>query len=296
MHLYSSLARSRKPNFLVTHHDDFDDEFIANKATNSLILMLNNSSRPMNDAKVKIDDYATMLETGMIFPLKDRITFRSFVDLKNDVLPERFCIDLSHITKQSKKCNFYSSTLVGYKDRGSKAVSKAAGKGHTIYRLAFIDGLESLSKSCKKEKDDSFESLTTIYYGGVAGDGCIYGMTESGAFTPIIGEFLSYGIGLYNDSRYFWNVCARERFSEELEARVIFPVDESHVKSLFYARSVPMTASGRLRPILHWVQCHKRRIQKGIDIDIKQHLRGITEFVMHDVSFEITQPLKNDAK
>jgi hypothetical protein len=89
------------------------------------------------------------------------------------------------------------------------------------------------------------------------------------------------------ESTLLWNVNALEG-----EALAKFGVHEEQVKSLFYARSLPMTETGRKRPILHWVASHRRRIKEGTDIDVKKHMRGITEFVMLDTKFTITNPPK----
>lgn len=86
----------------------------------------------------------------------------------------------------------------------------------------------------------------------------------------------------------FWKVKAKEE-----DAHATFGVDESQIKSLFYARNLPTTTTGRKRPILHWVSAHRRRIKEGIEIDIKEYLRGTTDFVMNGTKFEIISPKKN---
>jgi len=55
---------------------------------------------------------------------------------------------------------------------------------------------------------------------------------------------------------------------------------------------LPLTVTGRKKPILHWVRAHQRRIKEGVDIDINKHLRGCCEFVMNDTKFCITLPHK----
>lgn len=62
------------------------------------------------------------------------------------------------------------------------------------------------------------------------------------------------------------------------------------VKSLLYARSLPMTATGRKRPILHLVAAHRRRIKEGIEIDIEQFLRGVRKVEMGGAIFEVRSP------
>ena len=107
--------------------------------------------------------------------------------------------------------------------------------------------------------------------------------------TDMLGVSLT--IGLYEDRKYLWNVTAKES-----SAKATFGVYPEQIKSLFYARELPMTETGRKRPILHWVAAHNRRIKSGIDIDIEKHLRGVNEFVYQGTKFSITRPLKNLSK
>jgi hypothetical protein len=94
-------------------------------------------------------------------------------------------------------------------------------------------------------------------------------------------------IQFWQDRRYLWNVTAKEGI-----AKATFSVYPEQVKSLFYARDMPMTETGRKRPILHWVAAHNRRLKNGIDVDIDKHLRGINEFVYQGTKFVISRPLK----
>ena len=98
---------------------------------------------------------------------------------------------------------------------------------------------------------------------------------------------VSATISSYQDRRYLWNVTANEGI-----AKATFGVYPEEVKSLFYARELPMTETGRKRPMLHWVSAHHRRMKSGIEIDIEKHLRGINEFVYNGTKFTITRPLK----
>ncbi len=72
------------------------------------------------------------------------------------------------------------------------------------------------------------------------------------------------------DSRHCWTIEARE--SNCLARLGSMP---EQIKSLLYARSVPLTETGRKRPILHLVAAHQRRLKNGIDIDITGFLRGV---------------------
>lgn len=101
-------------------------------------------------------------------------------------------------------------------------------------------------------------------------------------------------ISLLADRAYLWMIETQERYSDlDAYAKVQFGTDPEMVKSLFYSRTVPITHTGRLRPILHWVNAHKRRMKEGIDIDITKHLRGIERFEMGGLKFTITSPQKS---
>lgn len=95
-----------------------------------------------------------------------------------------------------------------------------------------------------------------------------------------------------SDLKTLWNVETAETVLSSVKTPMKLGVDGEIVKSLFYARQAPITGMGRKRPILHWVSSHQRRIREGIDIDIREHLRGITEFEMDGFSFRITSPMK----
>lgn len=107
---------------------------------------------------------------------------------------------------------------------------------------------------------------------------------DSGDETATMGAGV---INLYNDRRFLWNVVASEG-----KAKVTFGVYEEQIKSLFYARDLPLTATGRKRPILHWVAAHRRRMKSGVDIDIIKHLRGCSGFDMLGTRFDIINPVR----
>jgi hypothetical protein len=97
--------------------------------------------------------------------------------------------------------------------------------------------------------------------------------------------FASVALQFHADSRYCWQIEAREH---KQYAR-LGCIDEQ-VKSLLYARSLPMTDTGRKRPILHLVEAHKRRLRNGTDIDISKSLRGIDVIEMGGTQFVVNPP------
>jgi hypothetical protein len=99
-------------------------------------------------------------------------------------------------------------------------------------------------------------------------------------------------LNAWADRRYLWQVRTSDHVMKFTATPLTLGVGEEHVKSLFYARTLPVTETGRKRPILHWVQAHARRLREGIEVDVRKHLRGITEFEMDGLKFEIISPDK----
>lgn len=100
----------------------------------------------------------------------------------------------------------------------------------------------------------------------------------------------------YVDREHLWLVDTLEQLDVDRVQRIQLGVEPEMVKSLFYARSLPVTPAGRKRPILHWVNAHQRRIREGIEIDISKHLRGIDSFLLGGLNMQISQPRKRPAQ
>lgn len=87
------------------------------------------------------------------------------------------------------------------------------------------------------------------------------------------------------DRRHCWVISAQEQ-----TARAHLGCMQEEVKSLLYARSLPMTATGRKRPILHLVEAHKRRMRNGTDIDVTAFLRGQQSVEIGGTAFTVNPP------
>lgn len=289
-------------NTPVPEHQDFfsadqfplDDEAIADVAINAMLLVMNNSTRPATTGKTtRIEDYAPLVAAGVRFPWKDRIALSSCVDTLNDQIPDYTAIGL---TRHSKHvfAQAVSSAVVGFGTlpRFAKVALHGA---RSVYRTTYIKGFDGLSRGMVDRGSDDIETVADGGYAGVMPDGYVIGVDDYGRMSTWHANLLAYAVSIHNDRRYFWEVTATESFWDGHPAKAMFSIDVEYIKSLFYARSVPLTATGRLRPILHWVTAHKRRMKEGIDIDIRKHLRGIDAFAMHGVNFGITEPRKAHA-
>lgn len=164
----------------------------------------------------------------------------------------------------------------------------SVGKG-TAYALiimsAFADGrLESLKQYFTTEK-------MNIYPAAYDFDGIkkypyvtkneLLGMTQA----DVLRRCVIATVNTIADKRHTWSIS-----SNESGVRVEVGCYQDEVKSLLYARSLPMTATGRKRPILHLVAAHRRRIKEGIEIDIEQFLRGVRKVEMGGAIFEVSAP------
>lgn len=276
------------PSFFSADQFPLDDEAIADLAINAMLLVMNNGQRYLGTTKGDITDYAALVAYGVRFPWKDRISFGATVDLTNDELPEHAAIGLTRQKKgQFAQCA-YACAAPAFIGRKYSALAGA----EKVYRVGIVTGFDPLSRQMATRPDDNIVSVVSPYYAGVMADGTCVGSTVDGRPALFGANILSYVVCLHNDRRYFWDVTATEEFWDGFPAKAHFSIDQEYVKSLFYARSVPMTQTGRLRPILHWVRAHQRRMKEGIDIDIAKHLRGIDAFSMHGVNFAISSPRK----
>ncbi len=116
--------------------------------------------------------------------------------------------------------------------------------------------------------------------------------TEQSKRTPdYYAVWTSVTMQFYQDRRHLWNVQAKEGI-----AKATFAVHPEQIKSLFYARNLPMTETGRKKPILHWVKAHQRRMKEGIEFDVEKYLRGTHEFIYNNTKFEIINPIKKVIK
>lgn len=293
MNLQHFLLRHTPPaeteQFFDTDQFPLDDEAIADTAINAMLLIMNNQTRAVASGEhTRVEDYAPLVKYGVRFPWKDRIAFGSCVDLNNDALPDCAVVGLTRTS------NSIFARAIGVCEipKAPPNVRMSMQGAVSIYRTSLLSGCNGLSRSVAPRGSDELETLVQGGYAGVMPDGQVVGADSSGRMDAWCRNLLSYAVSVHNDRRYFWEVTATEAFWDGFPARAMFSIDEEYIKSLFYARSLPMTAKGRMRPILHWVAAHKRRIKEGTDIDVKKHLRGINAFEMHGVNFCITEPRK----
>lgn len=89
------------------------------------------------------------------------------------------------------------------------------------------------------------------------------------------------------DRRFCWTITANENV-----AKAQLGCMQEEVKSLLFARNLPMTETGRKRPVLHLVEAHKRRMKSGIDVDISSFLRGQQTVEIGGTLFTVNPPTR----
>ena len=96
----------------------------------------------------------------------------------------------------------------------------------------------------------------------------------------------SYAMQYAADRKFSWVITATDG-----REKASLGCMREEVKSLLYARDLPMSETGRKRPILHLVAAHKRRIKNGTDVDVSQFLRGQQEVEIKGTKFIVRPPL-----
>jgi len=241
-------------------------------------------------------DWAFVRKRGLYFMGRDRLVDAGGIDLRNDGLPPFALLTLSVDMTEEEAINRgvirdylriisvkkiervpppfllpgygvakYMSYVVGVQPKGGCYYLKrpfvvgADGSIHPCNHMRW-NGFKMMRERLDKVDPSEYETLTKL------GSCCVSG---------------------WQDRRFLWNVSATDG-----QQKAMFGVYPAEVKSLFYARKEPVTATGRLKPILHWVRSHRRRLKRGIEINIDDHLRGSNSFVMDGYEFKISRPEK----
>lgn len=289
----------------------WDKEEFEDFVERSLIALYENRSRLYKKAaipqnRMKKDEYDYVKRFGLYFSAKDRLwAVSNNIDIINDGLPFRSCVSM-FIDQKNTESVIYDNYLDGFL------------RGHWLFKWKN----ENPPKGWEKSKQGLLYVLYSMYFrneGGVVGNrhfvtinkytgevnSCLRPVQGFDGFrhrkeyvenmgsenineSDIMEKLSSATAGFWADRKYTWNVSA----FEDKHKKTMFGVYEEQIQSLFYARDLPQTETGRKRPILHWVKAHRRRIQRGTVVDVKKHLKGVSKFEMNGTVFEITSPIK----
>lgn len=245
---------------------------------------------------------ARLREIGIYIPSNDRIVIENHFDTMNDKLPDYGCIGLTQVKGQQREQDnsLYNN---GYIDiylfkkvttPGKYWTRRGGGQVYEMYGLFptsnnGVEGERIFFSIDKHGTSFCCDQVIPMSLGGEEGRRTeIYKRSEHKVeiecFKKV--EFTSSACLQYvADRRFCWTITAQEKI-----AKAQLGCMQEEVKSLLYARSLPMTETGRKRPILHLVESHKRRIRNGTDINITDFLRGTQQIEMGGTLFKVNAP------
>lgn len=256
--------------------DLFMSEDIVDKAYEVYLAMLAKQFSIENSAGVKIADFGVAYTDGLYLCGVRRAVLTHQYDPVNDIVPNAFSVWVGDNCVEV----FREIPKVPREWR-----TAAQGRHFKNTLLAFVPDKPATVTG----------NIITLMADGriIPAAPAVHGQNgTTGPRAGMITTMASVAINLFCDRRYLWQVETAEHIIGRAGTPLSIGVSPDHIKSLFYARSLPVTESGRKRPILHWVRAHQRRLAAGIDVDISKHLRGVDAFEMGGFDWSITNPLK----
>ncbi len=289
----------REGEFLRLGSEIIESEEMSDLVYKTYVALLTDGWRGNSTSRFEIDDVGEAYVHGFYVPCTERYVLAGQIDLVNDSLPHHAGL-VAYNNEKSLKPLFISCRKVSLLPRGVLCPPFAVGK----YSCTWFYEDENADRKDRRIFKGAFMRANTIYFAIMPG-GTIAPCQESSRIYhgrvallfAAAGHTLAAAINATADRRHVWNVATGEPLSDiSHKTPLVLGVSKEHIKSLFYARSLPITETGRKRPILHWVTAHQRRLKEGLEIDIDRHLRGISSFEMEGFSFEITSPRKAGKK
>lgn len=200
-------------------------------------------------------------------------------DIENDLLPEKGCLSMLTSGKvKEANPNSYAFLLYFKKvsSLGKYWLRKSAGQIYEFYNVM------AEQNSIQGER-----FFVTVNNKGevISCQQKIGSLERSSEELNQIAFWASFSLQAMADKRFSWTMTAIES-----NAKVEIGCVEEEIKSLLYARTLPVTETGRKRPILHVVASHKRRLKNGTDIDIKEFLRGTRTVEIGNTRFIVNPP------
>ena len=209
---------------------------------------------------------------GPYIPSKDRVAWPHTVDLMNDLLPKTACISLEGTPQE----HYRHMSLVQQLRELPPGISLL---NPPYYRVSYF-------MFPKQGKTEGFSAYFDVDPNGQVRLSPMGNFTwEDNASTKETLSMIAQVLQTEADRRFCWQIEAKEK-----QAHAYLGCQVEQIKSLLYARSLPLTATGRKRPILHLVEAHRRRIKNGIDVDVSAFLRGVPEIEMGGALFRVHAP------
>lgn len=235
---------------------------------------------------------AGIRKLGPYIPAGNRVIMSSepgrlSLDLANDPLPESACFAIRRPDGYQAKTGMIHGYIMVFYVRKEKELPHNWRRlgGGAIYSLrTFAPGAQGNYGDTRYfTVDKTGDVLACDFYGfpkpGAlmsAADVDLWANTTLLAFDSLHWE---------TDRRFCWTITASES-----AARAHLGCMSEEIKSLLYARSLPMTSTGRKRPILHLVEAHKRRMRNGTDVDVTAFLRGQQTVEIGGTQFTVRAP------
>lgn len=239
-----------------------------------------------------IADIGHAYQQGFYYPCVERVVLTSQIDIDNDGLPEYagFIDDAS----ASEGMMFHAARRAAIPRGWASPLRGTSYLGTLFYRL-HVEGKHKKELGTDPLQLQTWPSVVDHLTGRVIA-AIANGRQHTGFGAMSLQStavWVAITLNAWADRLHLWNIETSEPvISKDWRTPLRLGVSEEHVKSLFYARETPVTETGRKRPILHWVQAHQRRLQAGIDVDVRRHMRGVIEFEMAGFPFRITNPVK----
>lgn len=245
---------------------------------------------------LNLERLSLIRESGPYIPAGDRdvIVFDDglqFFDMVNDPLPVSGCFaqPTPGVPRVQGQYNgWFRSIYIRQTDRLDKQWRRRdGGKLYELIYMAsendFVEGERSYFSVTKEGKIVACEAFvrgTPVASRGREVEMC----TDPKQLLEV--EFCATAALQYlADQRFCWTIEAKEQ-----SAFVKLGCQEEEIKSLLYARSLPLSETGRKRPIMHLIEAHKRRMRNGTEIDIQSSARGIQTVEISGTLFTVRPP------
>lgn len=214
-----------------------------------------------------------------------------FFDTVNDVLPKRGCFAVkptpgSKLAESNPKAYLEVFHVRQVESLGKHWRRRDSGVIYEMLTMsAESDGIDGERRFFTVNKNGGVKSCEQVFLNNSSNGGKRQLLGHPLEWLEETSAWGSIALQAIADQRFCWTITAQEKF-----ARARIGCMREEVKSLLYARSLPMTETGRKRPILHLVESHKRRMKNGIDIDIVSFLRGEQVVEIGGTVFKVSAP------
>jgi len=230
------------------------------------------------DRASRISDIGNIYKNGVYLPCVERVSFSNTIDVgSGDRVKGGTYYDSLHKT-------FSSASPVHRFPNGIVSVVK----GQKIKYIAVESNNDKISATSffltLTKNGDIFHTKNTHEIDSSADAGAARVSASATVWASVT-------IAALSDSDYLWSAKIYEDIIGSKPVEVALGMGLEEIKSLFYARSLPLTETGRKRPILHLVRAHQRRIKEGIDIDIDRHIRGVDRVSIDGFEFNLRPPI-----